>query len=665
MIAFRRAASAGRPVDRHVHAGAGGRIVDGVEAVAAVHKVRARAAVQDVVTRATAQRVGSGTAAEAIVARTTLDQIVGRSADERIVIGGSDHAFDGDVLVTRCVAADPDRTVERHVHAIGAAAVIDDVDPVAAVEQIRPAAAQQAIVASATPQGFAAEATAKGIGEVGPDQHLDAGQGVAERLAGRADGAVQRHGHGRAGRAIVRRIDAAATGQGVRAVATGQQIVPGAAVQEVIPGAADQGVVTGIADQGRRSRSRGDAVVEGRTDHLLDAEHRIAFGIAAATDRTVQTNGHATDRGRVVNGVEPGATVDDVGACSADQRIVASVAIEAIGGRAAAERVIAIGPAQGGRGRTGRKRVIEDRTRQVLDRDEDIALGVAAGPGRAIEADLHRGGGRAVIDRVAAQTAVEHVRTGPAVERIVAGATTQVVRAVATGQAVIARTADQRVVGDRTSQGIVAGRTDQDLDRGQAIALRVSARREGGNQVDVHGPGRSRIVRRVDPRTAVKRIRTRATDQGVIATGALKPFGGGGTHDAVFEARADDVLDAVQRVAGRVAAQARGPVEIDGDPCSRSGVVNRVEARAAVQRIGAGTAQQQIVAAAAAELIVPRRAGQGVRAVPAFENIRICAAGETVGIGRADQPLDAREHVALGVATCPDTGIQRHVDRAG
>ena len=106
------------------------------------------------------------------------------------------------------------------------------------------------------------------------------------------------------------------------------------------------------------------------------------------------------------------------------------------------------------------------------------------------------------------------------------------------------------------------------------------------------------------------------------------------------------------------AARAGQPVEVDLDANHRGGIGRRIDAVPAIEPVGAAAAHQGIVAEPAEQAVLAQPANQHVRTAAALEHIVVGAAGQGVGEVRADEPLDAADAVAGGVATDPDAAVE-------
>ncbi len=233
---------------------------------------------------------------------------------------------------------------------------------------------------------------------------LGAGQDVALGVVARAAAGL---GSGPVLKVQVH-VDPGGAGAVVRQVAearaAGKHIGPGPAHQGVVARAADERVVAVQADEmvargvAREHVAVGSVVA---ADEVLDADQRIAQGVVVRPAVRLgscpillcQIHGHPARAVAVIGEILAKAAVDQVGpgpaaqgvvAIPAEQRVVAAKADKKVGRRVACDAV-SVG-----------------RTDDVLNADEHVALGVAAGLGGAGQVDVHGRGARAVIHGVAA-----------------------------------------------------------------------------------------------------------------------------------------------------------------------------------------------------------------------------------------------------------------------
>ena len=156
-----------------------------------------------------------------------------------------------------------------------------------------------------------------------PDDVLDAGEPIrpaavagGERLA-----VLQIDDDGEAGEVggvdsgtATQIVVTGAADQGVVAVAAAQQVVAviavddvvaGAAVERVVPAETGELVVAALAVEHVALVVAHQAVRQRRATHALDAEERIARGVATGSERSEETDLHTRRRAAVARGVEP------------------------------------------------------------------------------------------------------------------------------------------------------------------------------------------------------------------------------------------------------------------------------------------------------------------------------------------------------------------------
>ena len=400
----------------------------------------------------------------------------------------------------------------------------------------------------------------------------------------------------------------------------------------------------------------------------------------------VETGDNAGVGRRIIGNVDAAAAVEHIGAGAAGQRIIAGTTAQRVITAAASEMV--------GKGRTG----------QALDRNQRIALRIAAFAQTAVERDIDCRCRCGIIGRVDPVATVEHISPGTADQRVIACPARQhVVTGIAgqhvgkgrTGQpfdrnqriafgiatmraaggkidrdrsigcgivghiiAIAAvenigpGTADQRVVAIAARQLVDPAITDQQVvvvgprnifDRLIGIALGRAARSRACGQVDRDTGGGIGIVGGVGAVAAHQRIRAKTTAQRVIACAAIEQVAGGIADQCIGIGSADDMLDAAQHIALRHIADRSGTIEIDRDRPLRVGIIRRVETAAADQGIGARTADQRIVAQ------------------PAVDDIGAAVAGEAIAKRRSGQVFDTDQHIAFGIAAMAHAAIERDI----
>ena len=399
---------------------------------------------------------------------------------------------------------------------------------------------------------------------------------------------------------------------GVVPAAAGQRVGTGPADQSVIARAAVQHVGVAIADQ---------RVVVGRSDQARDARIAVPLRIAGVDRLVGQAGGDPAARGAVRGIVEPAATDQRVGPGATDQRVVAAAAVQHVGIAVTVEQIV------------------EVCTDQVLYAGIAVTRGIARILGRIDQAGSQAAGGIGIAGRVGSGPADQDVGTGPADQRIVARPAIQRVGTGSAGQHVIARTTAEidgvaREVGDR----VVEGRADHGLERGHDIAVGIAANAgnpacDRGIVVDRDPCAAGRVVQRVDPAAAIKRIGPGAAVDRVVAQAAIEVFGARAAGQRVVVRRSDHAFDRDEGIARGIAAgdhqRSAGKAGVD---CRRPGIGNHIGSGTAIKDIGARPALQRVVAIAALKRIVAR------------------AANQAVVVGAADQHFDVLDHIAGGGA---------------
>ena len=621
-----------------------GRIIGGVEARSAI------------------QRVGPGAAGQRVVAIAALDPVVARAAAQRIVVRRSDQMFDIADHIALGIAAAADRTVERDIdrrartriiHRVDARPAIDRVGTVATHDRVVAIAAQQhvaafaaidPVVAGAALDRVVAAAAGQAVVIGRSDQVLDIEDLIALGIAAKAQPAIEIGGNPAARLRIADRVGAIA------------------AIEHIGARPGDQQVIARTARNRVGGRAAAQRVVVVRSDQHLDIGQLIARGIARGARGARQVDRHRACRMGICHRIGARAAIDLVRTGAALDRVVAVAAKQRVIARAAADQVIAVATVDPVIARRPGQRVIERGSDHALDVGQHIALGIAAGVGRAIEMHVHPVERSGIADRVETGAAIDDIAAGAADDQIVAIAAVQHIRATAADQRVIARTAVQRVVAVAAGQAVVEIRADDVLDVDQRIALGIAAGTGRSVEPDHHCRGRMRIVRGVDAGAAVERVGPGAAHQRVVAAAAVKlvaaaagdqdiiartadqRIGRRAARDRVVIGRALDHLDRDEHIARRVARRAAS-IQRQRHARARSRIVCGVDAAAAIQRIGPGPAGQRIVARAAVQRIVAGRTDQAVV------------------VDRSDHRLDIGQQVALGGPARADHAVQPHRHR--
>ena len=492
-IALRVAAQAHRAIEMDLDRLHRGRIVDRVEARAAIDGIRAAPAQQGIVARAAQQNV------------------VRRPADQEVVESRSLQPLDRDIGVAQCVARLV-RPVERGGDRAGGPGVGGNVNAIAAVEHVGPRAAFQCIVARAAQQRFIARRADEVVGLRRAFQHFDIGVGVALGIAAVAGAAIEKDLDADSGSRKVDRVGARAAIDMVRARAAGQGIVAGIAdqnivmrradqhldaaehialgiaalarraiemdldprrgsgivrridprapVQRICPAPADQQVVARAAIQLLVRRRTDDRVGAFRTNHVLDADQRIALGGAAVAGAAIKVDLDPRKRARVdtVGHFHP---VEGMGV---GDGVKARAAVDMVGPRAAVEKVVRP---------VADQRVVVLAADNRLDIGVGITLGIAARALARAKVDHHPGVRHVVGNGIEARAAVDLVGPGPGMNGIVAIAgVDHIARRV--GEQDLDRVAGNRVL-DR-HVGVGGDRPDPEMARnfsGESAVLAI------------------------------------------------------------------------------------------------------------------------------------------------------------------------------------------------
>ena len=441
----------------------------------------------------------------------------------------------------------------------------------------------------------------------------------------------------------VQRIGPCTAVQRVRIRAAMQHVIVPATHQRVDTCAAHQRVVTRTAVQPVVAVIPGEAVSMIRADEVFDAAQHIARRVATGAAARGQIHIHARVRARVAGRIRTGTTVQGIGPCAADERIVSATALQP---------VVAVIPGEA---------VGMIRADEVFNTAQHIARRVATAAGTVTQVYIHARVRARVTGRIRARVATQRIGPCAAGERIVTHAAHQRICIRTAGEAVISIVADERVVAcaagervvpvtalqriGRTLPGEAVGmiRTDKVFDAAQHIARRVATRGDAGAQLHIHARVRARVTGRIGARAAVQGIGPRAAAQDVIVRAALQYVGRGIAGEGVGMIRADEIFDAAQHIARRVATRGDAGAQVHVHAHVGARVGGGIRASAAVQGIGPRAALERVVTHATLQHIS--------RTIP----------GEAVGMIRADEIFDAAQHVARRVATGAGALAQVHV----
>ena len=265
--------------------------------------------------------------------------------------------------------------------------------------------------------------------------------------------------------------------QRVVSSATVQCISFDPAIDQIVAIATLQNVDVKFSDQ---------SIVVIAPDQVLDADEGVTFGVAARSCSGRERDIDPGSRRRIIRRVVPLATIKVISAGKSDEDIVPEATKQSVVAVIANQSIVVI------------------RTCQVLYPEQSVAFRVSPSAHRPIKGNA---------DTNVRAAVVSGVDPGPAVDQV---------GSVRSLQDIVAAITDQRVV--------MRG-TDKDLDPGQDVTFRRTARTCRAAQSDIHGRERRLVNDRVDSRTALKGVGF------VIA------------NERVVERRTDDGFDAVECIA--------------------------------------------------------------------------------------------------------------------
>ena len=354
---------------------------------------------------------------------------------------------------------------------------------------------------------------------------------------------------------------------------------------------------------------------------------------------TVCIGGQVDSHGRIGSGVidkvRTRAAIDRVSPGTTDDGVVAAAAIDGIG----------IG--------VTRQDVVIGRTGEVFKAGQRIARRIACRGLQSGERQVygHACAGIGVGNRIDPRAAIQDIRASATFDDVVACATRQGIDTCAAIDRVIAGTGIDHRTGRGRRQDIVIVGAGDVFEVGKNIAIGIAAGNLGGHkrQVDGYACRGIGIGNGIHACAAIERIGTAETFDHVISIAAADNVDIAIAGQRVIEGRADDIFDAEQRVALRIAAGVDIGGQIDGHSAGRGGIVNRVVACTTIQNIGTAETDQHVVADTAGNAV-----GIGI-------------AGDAVIEAGADDVLDRDQGIALRVTARVDARCQidRHTRSRG
>ena len=162
--------------------------------------------------------------------------------------------------------------------------------------------------------------------------------------------------------------------------------------------------------------------------------------------------------------------------------------------------------------------------------------------------------------------------------------------------------------------------------------MRVAACALAGQQIDADCALGRGIADGIDACATQQRIRTGTANQEIIAQTAVEHVIAGITGQLVVERGSGQVLDRVEDIASRFTGVGGRCSEADIDCSTGIGITGRVAACTTRQRVAAGHALQRVIAIATLKCV-----GTGIT-------------GQQVGVGRACEVFEIKQHIAGGIA---------------
>ncbi len=429
---------------------------------------------------------------------------------------------------------------------------------------------------------------------------------------------------------------------------------------------------------------------------VFKAGQRVAFRVAAHADDAIdQTDRDAGVRRGVVRPVRSVAAVQVICASAARDRVVARQRLDLIGAVAAVDPVV--GEITGERVVAARafqilKRADRDRPRlrfrvepgacdliivfrPVLKNQRREARNNACFAGPDIQVVIGQQIAVAFPGRGAA--AIQHVAVTPGDDRVVAAASLHGVAAFASFKHVVAREPVQKVVALIAPQLIFVHGAVQPLNPADNVSFGICAIGDAIRQIDRNAAARGDVAEQVvAAAAAIDDVGAPAADDEIRAVAAMqrvvavlpvqRVVVAFIAVNFVTELRADDVFDIGQKVALGQTACAVYIAAIAGQEHRgvRGGIVDLIDAFAALDPVAAGAGADDVIAiaaidhigaAAAAKDVVIVAAVQAVIAVAAQQHVFANAAGQTGADFRA-QAFVNRQNVVAVAAIADDPG---------
>ena len=365
-------------------------------------------------------------------------------------------------------------------------------------------------------------------------------------------------------------------------------------------------------------------------DQIFDAAETVASGIATAGATIPQIDPHG------------------VAARAVERRIAASAANEAVAPVAAGQFVVAQPASEDVVTEITRKVIVKIAAGQIFNAYELIAGRMATAG--SVQFQVHRDAlrRRRITGGIPAEAADERVGAIAAFEHIVAVATVE------------------HVVPGGAVQLIVMRAAGDVLDAGQCVTLGFTTAPALAVEPHRHARSRLGVSGRIDATATGKMVGAAAAFEYIVATTAIELVIEGVAAQDVVARAANNAFDAVECVAGGIAAAGTATGQVDRDRAA-AGVAGRIVAQSAAQRVATVATQQHIVAGAAVEDIGAAVAGQLVVEIAAGQvfNAEQGVAGAIAAGGcRAEQiDIDRRSAVTVSGRVVAKTADQ-HIGAA-
>ena len=141
--------------------------------------------------------------------------------------------------------------------------------------------------------------------------------------------------------------------------------------------------------------------------------------MTAKAGRTVQEHLNSSVTERINRSISTSAARDDVTPRTTVDDVITIIAKQRVGARKASQTVITRPTFKDVIGGRTRQHICKRRTRDMLNRYENVILRVTASPSRTVQRDRHRTGRCAIVNLVETRTAIDGIAAGTAVNDVI------------------------------------------------------------------------------------------------------------------------------------------------------------------------------------------------------------------------------------------------------